>query len=188
MKRILALALALILCVGCACADWICTTCDHTWPDSYEYCDECGFEAPLHNVTVRMSGVNFLWLQWSGNPRGSVSLFVSPAGMNAWDTVADNVTANQYKIEGLQPDTVYDVAVLPWVGDMVTISGRTGSYVTPTPTPTPTPTQTPEPTPTFKPTATHKPVTVNDTISFGHYPQTASGTDNMPIRWIVMKV
>ena len=64
---------------------------------------------------------------------------------------------------------------------------------TPTATPTPTPTATPTPTPTPTPTVTPEPpqipanLAVGEYISFGHYPQTASGTDDMPIEWIVLE-
>ena len=64
---------------------------------------------------------------------------------------------------------------------------------TATPTPTPTATPTPTPTPTATPTATPEPpqipanLAVGEYISFGHYPQTASGTDDMPIEWIVLE-
>ena len=64
---------------------------------------------------------------------------------------------------------------------------------TATPTPTPTATPTPTPTPTATPTATPEPsqipanLAVGEYINFGHYPQTASGTDDMPIEWIVLE-
>ena len=78
----------------------------------------------------------------------------------------------------------------------------------PTPTPTPKPTATPKPThtPTPKPTATPKPtstptpkptptptpsaesIQAGDYVTFGHYPQTASGTDRTPIEWLVLDV
>lgn len=206
MRRIFALALALILCTGCACADWTCSICGYTWQNERSICNECGFDAPLCNVIVRMAGVDFLWLQWSGNPGGPVSLFISPAGLNAWNTVADDVTSNQYKIEGLQPDTAYDIAVLPWVGEIVTVSGRTVSDTTPTPvpvqtpvptaipTPVPTPTATPTPiptptaTPTPVPTPTPRPVFAGDIITFGSYPQEAAGYGSTPIEWLVLQV
>ena len=38
------------------------------------------------------------------------------------------------------------------------------------------------------PTPTPIPVHVGDYITFGHYPQTASGTDNTPIEWLVLDV
>lgn len=60
----------------------------------------------------------------------------------------------------------------------------------PTATPTPVPTATPSPVPTAEPTlvptATPVPVAVGDHVWFGAYPQTAAGTDETPIEWLVL--
>ena len=72
---------------------------------------------------------------------------------------------------------------------------------TPTPTPEPTSTPTPEPTPTPTPeptavaeaapaamlgNASDTQFAVGDTVQFGTYPQTAEGTDNTPIEWLII--
>ena len=83
---------------------------------------------------------------------------------------------------------------------------RAFAEVHPTPTPTPTPSLTPIPTPTIVPSAPSTPtpspatlttststpessyLSVNEYILWGHYPQSASGNDNTPIKWQVVKV
>ena len=60
---------------------------------------------------------------------------------------------------------------------------------TPEATSTPAPTLTPGPTPTPTPTTgAASNVKVGDCITFGHYPQTSSGTDSTPIEWLVLDV
>lgn len=134
MKRIFALALVLILCVSCACADWTCGVCGYTWQDGNEYCDECGFNAPVHGLKVTAVGDDSIMLKWYGETTGCLTLMWCVSGTGSWHMI-DNITGKGYVLSGLESNTSYDVRLMVDYESVVGMVTATTTGVTPTPEP-----------------------------------------------------
>lgn len=161
MKRLLSLVIALLLLSTAAMADWTCPQdqCGATLDDSMEYCPNCGADAPLHGLTVKVVGADFLQLQWQGYMYDSVDVFYREAGESAW-RVGGSTTKKKFRLEGLESRTEYELMISDWNGREQTVTGTTAQ----------------------------KPVKVGDYITFGSYMQGSTGKMMTPIEWRVLQV
>ena len=129
-----------------------------------------------------------VWIDGSlwGIPVGNDCFCVRPAiwvdTELAMETLTPRPTAAPSPVPSAAPSPVPTATPTP----RPTATPTPRPTATPSPMPTATPSPVPTAEPTLVPTATPVPVAVGDHVWFGAYPQTAAGTDETPIEWLVL--
>ncbi len=172
LKRLTALAAAALLLSSSACADWTCAVCGYTWPDGAAYCNECGFDAPVHGLKATAVGNDFIILKWYGVTTDHLTLLWSESGANQWE-ILDSLTNNGCVLRGLESGAVYDVQLMRNYEEIIaemTVATSTGAAPAPEATQLPEPdaTSTPEPAPsqTLRPESAIEP---DDYVEIGDF-------------------
>ena len=181
MKRVLSLALAMALLFAAALADEtaVCPGCRETVEAGYRFCPYCGYENEMPEPTpvpedwfctrcMQYVDASFKFCRDCGGTRETT-------GLQDGEWFCGNCQrVNKGGFCGKCGKSREEAAVMP-----------------PKPTPTPEPTPTPKPTPVpehVQELQAIRDAKAGEYVTFGHYPQTAEGTDDTPIEWLVLDV
>ena len=115
----------------------------------------------LKSIKKTIASITIGWDAMPGTEYYSV--YQRKTGEKSWTTKNSQVSGTEYTFTNLKANTEYDFRVI------VHADGQQSNGMI------------------LKGVKTKKRVAVGDTVTFGTYPQTESGTDNTPIEWLVLE-